>query len=87
MSNMENLETELSEKERQARVNEAALASIAAERNRRSASGHAVISSAMGYGSGALGKGVFGRISHAAKLFCILFAFLVPSLLIWQVLL
>lgn len=29
----------------------------------------------------------FGRLSHAALLFCILFAFLAPSLLIWQVLL
>lgn len=29
----------------------------------------------------------FGRASHAALLFCILFAFLVPSLLMWRVVL
>lgn len=29
----------------------------------------------------------FGKASHAALLFCILFAFLVPSLLMWHVVL
>lgn len=29
----------------------------------------------------------FGKASHAALLFCILFAFLVPSLLLWRVVL
>ena len=29
----------------------------------------------------------FGKAGHAAKLFCIGFAFLTPSLLVWQVLL
>ena len=30
---------------------------------------------------------MFGKASHAALLFCIAFAFLVPSLLIWRVVL
>jgi len=29
----------------------------------------------------------FGKAAHAAQLFCILFAFLVPSLLLWHVVL
>ncbi|WP_298844137.1 hypothetical protein [uncultured Roseobacter sp.] len=87
MSNMENLESQLTEKERQARVNRRALESIEAGKVRESARGYAVISSAVGYGEGALGNGVFGRVSHGAKLFCILFAMIVPSLLVWRVLL
>jgi hypothetical protein len=46
-----------------------------------------VMASFMGYGESALGNGIFGKVSHGAKLFCILFAMLVPSLLIWQVML
>ncbi len=87
MSNMENLETQLSEKERQQQVNQTALRSIKAMDTRRAARGYAVMAAALGYGEGALGRGTFGKISHAAKLFCIGFAFLLPSLLIWRVLL
>lgn len=87
MSDMENLESKLSEQERQARVHTAALASISSERKKREAGGYAVIAGALGYGKGALGSGAFGKISHVAKLFCILFAMLAPSLLIWRVVL
>lgn len=87
MSNMESLESQLSEKERQAQMNEQALASIQTEKSKREAGGYAVMAAFLGYGEGALGKGAFGKISHAAKLFCIAFAFLAPSLLIWRVLL
>ncbi|WP_375229864.1 hypothetical protein [Roseobacter sp. S98] len=87
MSNMENLESQLTEKERQARIYDQAVESIQAQQVRRSARGYAVISSAMNYGEGALGDGAFGRISQGAKMFCILFAMLVPSLLVWRVLL
>ena len=87
MSNMENLETQLSEKERQAAVYEAAMRSIQLENIRREARGYAVLSSALGYGEGALGNGKFGKITHAAKLFLIAFSFLAPSLLVWHVLL
>ncbi len=87
MSNMESLESQLTEKERQARVNETALASIKSAKLKREARGYAVMASALSYGEGATGDGAFGKISHAAKLFCILFAMLAPSLLIWSVLL
>ncbi len=87
MSNMENLETQLTEKERQQKVYESSLKSIGMDKTRREARGYAVMSSALGYGEGALGNGTFGKISHFAKLFCIGFAFLVPSLLIWHVVL
>lgn len=87
MSNMENLDTQLSEKERQMAVYEASLASLKAEKTKRAASGYAVMAAAIGYGEGSLGTARFGKISHAAKLFCIGFAMLVPSLLVWRVLL
>lgn len=87
MSNMENLDTQLSEKERQQSVYERSVKSIKSEQTKREASGYAVMSAAIGYGEGSLGEGKFGKVSHYAKLFCIGFAFLVPSLLVWQVLL
>ena len=87
MSNMENLERQLSEQERQAQVNARALSAIEAEERKNEARGYAVMASFLGYGEGALGEGTFGKVSHFAKLFCIGFAFLVPSLLIWTVLL
>ncbi|MFK7744176.1 MAG: hypothetical protein AB8B47_03910 [Roseobacter sp.] len=87
MSNMENLETQLNEKERQQQANDAALMAIEAEKKHREASGYAIMSAVMGYGEGAMGNGTFGKVSHTAKLFCIGFAMLVPSLLIWRVLL
>jgi hypothetical protein len=87
MSNMENLDVQLSEKERQDSVYTAALKQMEADETRRSAGGHAVMAAALGYGEGALGTGRFGKITHGAKLFCIGFAFLVPSLLMWRVVL
>jgi enamine deaminase RidA (YjgF/YER057c/UK114 family) len=62
-----------------------AIRSIAQARTRRAAAGHAWMAAAMGYGAGSTGTGLFGRISHIAKLFCIGFAFLAPSLLLVHV--
>lgn len=87
MSNMENLERQLSEKERQQAVYEQAMRTINTKKRAQEASGYAVMAAAMNYGEGALGDGAFGKISHAAKLFCIGFAFLLPSLLVWHILL
>lgn len=87
MSNMENLETQLSEKQRQMKVYEQSLASLNVEHRKRTAGGYAVMAAAIGYGEGSLGNARFGKISHGAKLFCIGFAMLVPSLLVWRVLL
>ncbi|MEM6888469.1 MAG: hypothetical protein AAF636_10065 [Pseudomonadota bacterium] len=82
MSNMENLEQQLSEQARQSAVFEAAVAEIENNKRRKSAQGYAVIAGAMGYGKGSLGGGLFGKTTHGAKLFLIGFAFLLPSLLI-----
>lgn len=87
MSNMQNLETQLDEKERQNQVYHNAVAQIRSDELRKAAGGHGIMAAALGYGESAMGNGTFGKISHAAKLFCIGFAFLVPSLLIWRVLL
>ncbi len=87
MSNMENLDLQLSEKERQQQVYNRAVAQIESKKTKRAAGGYGVMAAALGYGEGAMGQGTFGKISHAAKLFCIGFAFLVPSLLVWRVLL
>ncbi|MEP2641277.1 hypothetical protein [Roseobacter sp.] len=87
MSNMESLEGQLTEQERRARVTQTALTSIHGQDRSQEAAGYALMAAFAGYGDGALGSGGFGKVSHAAKLFCILFAMLVPSLLIWQVML
>lgn len=87
MTRMENLRPDLDEQARQDAVYEAAMSSITAARRNKERDGYVVIGSAMSYGEGALGDGVFAKISHGAKLFCIAFACAVPPLLVWQVLL
>lgn len=87
MTNMENMNKQLQEHTRLDDIYQASIASIEAEKVKREAQGYVMIGGAMAYGEGALGTGLFGKISHGAKLFCILFAMLAPSLLIWQVLL
>ena len=86
MSNMESLDMQLSEKERQNEVYQTALRRIEAEKRSAAAAGYAVVSAVVNYGQGT-SSGAFGKVSHGAKLFCIGFAFLVPSLLVWRVLL
>ncbi|MEP3945674.1 hypothetical protein [Ascidiaceihabitans sp.] len=87
MSNMENLDNKLSEAERQSVVYETAMASIAAKNRAAPAGGHAIMAAAMGYGESASDGLVMSKMAHGAKLFCILFAMLAPSLLIWKVML
>lgn len=87
MSNMENLDMALTEQERQTAVYTKALASIEARSRKSEARGYGVMSGALSYGEGALGNGLFGKISHGARLFCILFGMLAPSLLVWTYLL
>ncbi|MFK7878394.1 hypothetical protein [Roseobacter sp.] len=84
---MESLQNQLTEKERQTQVYDQAVAALKAKGVRQEARGYAVMASFLSYGEAALGDRIFGKISHVAKLFCILFAMLVPSLLIWRVLL
>ena len=87
MSNMENLVGQLDEKERQEKTFKAAMTQIKAKEKLRESIGYAVMSAALRFGEGALGDGSLAKISHGAKLFCIGFAFLVPSLLMWRVML
>jgi hypothetical protein len=87
MTNMENMDKQLAEHERQAAVYAAAMERINADRLKQEAQGYMMIGGAMAYGEGALGTGLFGKASQAAKLFCILFAMLAPSLAVWKYLL
>lgn len=87
MTRMENLQPDLDEQARQDAVYAAAMSSINAATRDRERRGYAVMSGAMGYGEGSIGDGIFGKISHAAKLFCITFACVVPPLMVWLYLL
>lgn len=87
MTNMESLEQKLSEQERQSRAYDRAIASIEADRTRQTAQGYAVIASLMSGSDSDDGPSAFTKVSSACKLFLIGFAFLVPSLLVWRVLL
>ena len=80
---MDNLQPELDEQARQDAVYERAMASINREKMKRERNGYMVIGGAMNYGESALGDGWFAKISHAAKLLCIAFAFAVPPLMVW----
>lgn len=62
-------------------VTEQAMASLKMDAIKRERNGYAVIGGAMNYGESSLGDGLFGKISHGAKLFCIAFALLAPNLL------
>lgn len=87
MTRMENLQPSLDEQARQDAVYEAAMRSIASERKEQERQGYALMAGAMSYGEGALGDGLFAKVSHAAQLFMIAFACATPPLLVWIVLL
>lgn len=87
MTNMENMDKQLAEHERREAVYAAAMAQIKADRLKQEAQGYMMIGGAMAYGESAMGTGLFGKVSHGAKLFCILFAMLAPSLAVWKYLL
>ena len=87
MTRMENLQPNLDEQERMDARYQAAMASINRSKMEREKSGYVVMSAAMNYGEGALGDGLFGKVSHAAKLFMIAFACALPVVLVWACLL
>lgn len=87
MTRMENLQPDLDEQARQDAVYQAAMSSINAARRETERQGYIVIGGAMTYGEGALGNGLFGKVSHAAKLFMIAFACALPPFMVWYVLL
>lgn len=81
MSNMENLDAQLSEKERQQRVYEAAMRQLARQRALREGEGLALMFAWDAFGEEAQAGRRLGRISQWAANFCIGFAFLTPCLL------
>ncbi|WP_299649649.1 hypothetical protein [uncultured Tateyamaria sp.] len=87
MTRMENLQPDLEEQTRQDARYQAAMASINRSKIEREKSGYVVMSAAMNYGEGALGDGLFGKVSHAAKLFMIAFACALPVMFVWAYLL
>ena len=87
MTRMDNLQPNLDEQARQDAVYDAALRSVKASQMAQERQGYVVMSAAMGWGEGSLGNGVFGKISHAAKLFMIAFACALPPVLVWYYLL
>lgn len=87
MSNMESLDRQLSEKEQQEATYENAMRLINLKDRSREGNGEKIMSAVMGFGEGALGGGKLSKANHVAKLFCIGFTFLLPSLLVWDVLL
>ncbi|MEM8578110.1 MAG: hypothetical protein AAGF60_09690 [Pseudomonadota bacterium] len=87
MTNMEELDSKLSEAERQQQVHDVAMQSLAAERMKTERAGYAVMSAAMNYGEASTGGGLLGKVTHGAQLFCIAFACAVPPFLVWYVLL
>ena len=87
MTRMEDLQPNLDEQQRMDARYQAAMASIQREKIAREKSGYVVMSAAMNYGEGALGDGLFGKVSHAAKLFMIAFACALPVVFVWVYLL
>lgn len=87
MTQMQNLQPDLDEQARQDAVYENAMRSISASRTETEKHGYVVMSAAMGWGEGALGDGIFGKVSQAARLFMIAFACALPPVMVWVVLL
>ena len=78
---MENLDAELSEKERQQRVYERAMASLELQRKTRAGEGLAIVHAWDAFGEQTRERGIMRLASTFAMMFCIGFAFLVPCLL------
>ncbi len=81
MSNMENLDVELSEKERQQRVYDTAMKKLSGRRRIREGEGLGVVYAWNAFGQRSQGNTALGKLSKFAELFCIGFAFLTPCLL------
>ena len=60
-----------------------AVAAIEAEKRERERKSYALMMTAAAIGSGANGQGRLGRVTQLARNFCILFAFLTPSILLY----
>lgn len=81
MSNMEDLDGQLSERERQKRVYDAAMAELARQRQRRENAGLGIMAAWGRFGARTQADRGLGKLSSLATKFCIGFAFLTPCLL------
>lgn len=82
MTNMESLNAQLAEKERQQRVYEDAMASIDRQKIKEEDKGLALMLGWDNFGNGTK-TGMMGRAAKGAELFCIGFACVAPVLLFW----
>lgn len=81
MSNMEDLDSQLSEKARQQRVNDNAMRALERQRMQRERDGLVLMYAWNAFGERSQGNTRLGRLSRVAAMFCIGFAFLTPCLL------
>lgn len=82
MTNMEDLDTQLNEKERQQRVYEAAMRELARQRRIREGETLGIMYAWHAFGERSVADTRLGKLAHVAQLFCIGFAFLTPCLLV-----
>lgn len=82
MTNMESLDTQLAEKERQQRVYETAMASIKQQRLDEEGAGLTLMFGWDEFGAQTR-TGLVAKAAKSAELFCIGFAFAAPVLLFW----
>lgn len=81
MTNMENLDAQLAEKDRQQRVYEAAMASLKQQRLESEGAGLTLMFGWDEFGEQTKPGGSLAIASKAAEMFCIGFAFFAPCLL------
>ncbi|MFK7874611.1 MAG: hypothetical protein AB8B71_02360 [Paracoccaceae bacterium] len=84
MTNMENMDRLLAERERQQEIYDRAMASIKLQRQYREGEGLTLMFAWDAFGEEVTGDGLFAKAGKAAQMFCIGFAFLAPSLLLIQ---
>lgn len=81
MTNMQNLDAQLNEKDRQHQVYTAAMASVKKQRSMREAEGLALMFAWDAFGEETQGDKPLAKAGRVAQMFCIGFAFLTPCLL------
>ncbi len=83
MTNMENLDRQLGEKERQQRVYEEAMAKLNHMRQTQEGEGLTLMFAWDAFGEAAAETSIIGKAAKGAEMFCIGFACAAPVLLFW----
>lgn len=83
MTNMENLDRQLGEKERQQEVYEKAMAKLKHMRQTQEGEGLTLMFAWDAFGTSAAEGTLIGKAAKGAQMFCIAFAFAAPPLLFW----